>query len=444
MNVHTAIAAMLMILLLLPLVEAGDTLLITQVLYNPTGSESGGEAVELYNPTDTAINLSGWALATETSDTDVVFPASAIIKAEGYFLVTDSGWGETRDDLGWPGSDHEETLTLNNMNSGVGLVFNSTIIDAVGWGDALGIEAGLFEGTPTILIDEGMSLRRLRDSGNYTDTDNNSADFTGVTPVWHNSSMRGISSFGSWIVQLAVTILNSAPSVTRITLLTDDFDEEGIQLAPRPKELSTLEILAEVYDPNGVDDLKTVSANAAGVSAQLSLNATLNETHALYNGTLEFPHYIAPGSYAVRVTGEDYGNQSAENFGQFEYMELLALELDTTTLALQTLSGELSQATGDESMDTPMKPTLRNTGNIPLNLRISATDLVGEEATIPADAIGYGAGNLTGKLTNGEALLTIGLEPGPLAVMPLNLTLETNQTYPAGVYLGTIEFSPVR
>lgn len=442
MKIRTATATMLMILLLLPLVEAGDSLLITQVLYNPLGSETGGEAVELYNPTDSAVNLSGWALATETSDTDVVFPASAVIKAEGYFLVTDSGWGETRDDLSWPGSDYEETMGLNNLDSGVGLVFNATIIDAVGWGESSGIEPGLFEGVPAALVDEGLSLRRLQDSGNYSDTEDNSADFTGVTPVWHNSSMRGSSSFGSWIIQLAVTILNSAPSVTRITLLSDDLDETGIQLAPRPKEFSLLEIEAEVYDPNGVDDLKAVFADAAGVSAELSYNSTLNETHALYKGTLEFPHYVAPGTYDVRVRSEDFGNQSGDGFEQFDYMELLALELDTTTLALQTLGGELSQATGDDSMDTPMQPTLRNTGNIPLDLRISATDLVGEEATIPADALGYEGGNLTGKLSNGEALLSLGLEPGPTAVMALNLTLETNQSYPAGVYLGTIEFSP--
>ncbi len=444
MNVRTATAALLMILLLLPQVEAGGSLLITQVLYNPLGSESGGEAVELYNPTESAVNLSGWFLSTETSDTDVAFPASAVIRPDGYFLVTDAGWGTAKDDAGWPGSDHEELLTLNNLDSGVALVHNATIMDAVGWGDVLGIEPGLFEGIPATLVAEGKALRRQQDAGNYSDTADNSADFASATPAWHNSSTRGSSSFSSWIIQLAVTILNSAPSVTKVILLSDDLDETGIQLAPKPKELSVLKIQAEVYDPDGAGDLKAVSADAAGVSSQLSYNTTINNTHALYNGTLEFPHYVAPGTYDVRVTGEDYGNKTAENFGQFQYLELLALELDTTTLALQTSNGELTSATGDSSMDTPLSPTLRNTGNIPLDLRISATDLVGEQATIPADSLGYGAGNLTGKLSSGKALLSLGLEPGPLAVMPLNITLETEQTYPAGAYMGTLEFSPER
>lgn len=444
MKVRTASAALLTILLFLPLVEAGESLLITQVLYNPLGSETGGEAIELYNPTESAVNLSGWVLSTETSDTDVLFPASAVIRPEGYFLVTDAGWGTAKDDASWPGSDHEEPLTLNNLDSGVALMFNATIIDSVGWGNAINIKLGLFEGTPALPVDGGMSLRRRQDSGNYTDTNDNSADFTGATPAWHNSSTRGISSLGSWLIQLAVTILNSAPSVTNVQLLSDDLDEAGVQLAPEPKELSVLKIQAEVYDPDGADDLKAVSADAAGVSSQLSYNATINSTHALYTGTLKFPHYVAPGTYDVRVTGEDYGNKTAENFGQFQYLELLALELDTTTLALQTSNGELTSATGDSSMETPLSPTLRNIGNIPLDLRISATDLVGEQATIAADSLGYGAGNLTGKLSSGKALLGLGLEPGPLAVMPLNITLETEQTYPAGLYLGTIEFSPER
>lgn len=38
---------------------------INEVLYNPEGADLGAEAVELYNPTLAAVNLTGWSLADD-------------------------------------------------------------------------------------------------------------------------------------------------------------------------------------------------------------------------------------------------------------------------------------------------------------------------------------------------------------------------------------------
>ncbi len=445
MNVRTLFAMILMMTLLLPFAEA-QNLMITQVLYDPIATEAGGEAIEIYNGGESEMNLSGFVLSTEVSATDVTLPADAVLAPGRYYLVADTGWSVARDDDTWPGADHEETLGLNNADSGVALVFNSTIIDAVGWGDAAGINEGLWEGSPAALVEPGYSLRRVQSEGNYSDTDDNSVDFISSIPVWHNASMYafGTSTSGSWTVQLEVTILNSAPSVMDVELLSDDLDEEGIQIAPRPKNLSLLEVNVIVADFNGASDVVEVTAEAAGISAELLLNESLNETHAVYAGMLEFPHYLAAGTYDVRVNAIDAGNQSAESFAQFEYLELLSLELDSTTLALESATGQMGQATGDSEMDTPLNPTIRNTGNMQFDLRVSGTELVGEHATIPSDALGVEAGGASESLTDGGALLSIALAPGPISVLPMNLTLETMQAYPAGVYRGSIEFSPVR
>ncbi len=156
--------------LLVPVASAN--VVISQVLYDPIGAESGGEAVELRNDGSSAVDISGWVLATENSATDATFPESTILQPGAAFLVSDEGWDDNKDDSGWRSADYEETITLGNKDSGIALLANGTVIDAVGWGDAAGIEDSLYEGTPAALVAAGNALVRK------ADTDDNSEDFS--------------------------------------------------------------------------------------------------------------------------------------------------------------------------------------------------------------------------------------------------------------------------
>ncbi|HLB12535.1 MAG TPA: lamin tail domain-containing protein [Dehalococcoidia bacterium] len=65
---------------------AGARFIISEVLFSPTeGSESAGEWVELYNPTDQAIDLAGWSLADNYSAEElpplIVGPRSYVVVA---------------------------------------------------------------------------------------------------------------------------------------------------------------------------------------------------------------------------------------------------------------------------------------------------------------------------------------------------------------------------
>ena len=94
------------------------------------------------------------------------------------FLITDKGWDENKDDSSWRAADYEETITLGNKDSGIALISNGDIIDAVGWGDETGIEANLFEGSAAILVSPGQSLLRTQDSDdNIEDFVESVADF---------------------------------------------------------------------------------------------------------------------------------------------------------------------------------------------------------------------------------------------------------------------------
>lgn len=75
----------LYLFLLLPLpTSANETksIIINEVMPNPLGSDTDYEWVELYNPTDNAINLSGWIIDGKTISEGVVEPNSYLIVAK--------------------------------------------------------------------------------------------------------------------------------------------------------------------------------------------------------------------------------------------------------------------------------------------------------------------------------------------------------------------------
>ena len=109
---------------------------INEVLYNPGGSDSGHEWVELHNKTTEAIDVSGWMLEGGTSSfsTKATISNGTVIPGGGYYLI---GEDEVVLDLGYS-PDLVESLGLGNGSSsvdGVRLVdCNSVVIDTVLYG----------------------------------------------------------------------------------------------------------------------------------------------------------------------------------------------------------------------------------------------------------------------------------------------------------------------
>ncbi len=158
---------------------------------NPNGAAK--DFVELYNPTNSPIDLNGYRLVRRNGNdpTDVTlksWTSSTIIPAHGFYLWANSehGFGASI------GADTETTLNINNSAS-VALRFGpedtGTIIDAVSWHAAA---SSLQEGTafPTD-PGQGESLERKASptstvatmlagdalKGNGSDSNDNSADF---------------------------------------------------------------------------------------------------------------------------------------------------------------------------------------------------------------------------------------------------------------------------
>jgi competence protein ComEC len=81
-------------------VSASESIVVNEVESNPNGDDSGAEEVELYNPSDVPVDLSGWSVGSTAGRTaTVVIDNGANIPAQGYLIIgRSSQWLDNSDE----------------------------------------------------------------------------------------------------------------------------------------------------------------------------------------------------------------------------------------------------------------------------------------------------------------------------------------------------------
>jgi hypothetical protein len=424
---------------------ATDHIIISQALYDPIATETGGEAIELYNPTASPVDISGWVIKTASSATDATIGANTILEPGQYYLIADAGWSTSKDNTSAPDADHEEAITLLNTNGGAALMQGATVIDAVGWGDPAAIPADLYEGTPAAQVSAGKSLRRI----STTDTDDNLNDFSAAEPDFHNTQTgEGQQEPPSEEpaqdsnITLSVTVTNSAPTISnQVITPDDDAAREGAQAIPTPAANTTITITATVSDENMQDTIQHVKGTVQelGRAFTLQKTAALNATSATYSGTFNLEFFQRPQNYTVIINATDNSNESTTETIRFETLRVTAIEIESATISFGTLGSGLTKTIlGDLLLGTQSAPTIRNTGNTKVNLGTKGSGLSGSGSSIPVNSIRYSfatsiTGNTSGTLSNLLTFKQTNLEPGISSTIPLSMDL----TIPTGTKSGS-------
>lgn len=154
-------------------------IVINEVQISGGAGHTADDFIELFNPTDTAINLKGYRLvkrtAAGTTDTSLKsWTTDTIIPAHGFYLWANSGYSTI---AVTPDAVTSESLADNNgLALRQGAADTGIIIDSLAWGTATNnfIEGAAYPDNP----EPNQTLERLHPIiGNRQDSNNNSQDF---------------------------------------------------------------------------------------------------------------------------------------------------------------------------------------------------------------------------------------------------------------------------
>ena len=158
---------------------------------------------------------------------------------------------------------------------------------------------------------------------------------------------------------------------------------------------------------------------------------TYNTSTGKYEATLHLKCTTPNGSYTVEVTATDKGGLTGTNTGTFTVGVTCALDLDFTAVSFGAIDpGSSSTVTGDDIFSTgDGKPTIKNIGNVNMDVKMNITDTSGPEALFP--------NNTNGTVKTVTKTLTTTLQFFGVTITPEEATAATYKlSVPAGTMHG--------
>lgn len=400
---------------------------ISEVYYDPVGTESGGEAVELNNYGTLSVDISGWILSTPTSDADATLPENTMLAPGSYYLITDTGFSTLKDNPAWPNADYEEAITLKNTDGGLALKDASgNLIDALGWGDPAAIGSGFYEGTPSALSGVGESLQRSQD------TDNNAQDFYNSPPNLQSSNGIGqgnrAANASNSFLAFTVIVNNTLPEILNLTIADEDNLTDGFQVFPKPK--SVKELAFSVSLQGTADSVKAVFGEQ-----EINLS---RQSATFYNGKLNLSFFESPGSKTIEIIAKRNGQEVSKSFS-FDVQSLNAFEIDVASLSCILSPGQLCNIVGDLDMSSSDKVTMRNIGNTPIDMAMSGSNFKSSSSEFSVGSVKYSFGGSPLKLLTASPVInTLNLQASNSSVIGISFNVELPQDVESGTYMSDI------
>lgn len=214
-----------------------------------SGSVYSHDFVELYNPTDRDIDLSGWAIDQRSAADNrgtLHTIQSGIIPAGGHFLIRGAAGNNSPAEL--PTPDSLGTFNFSGTNAIAELLdATGTPVDLVGWGSAT-----RFETAPAQSTTNATSTARVTTG---VDTDNNALDFARSTPTPQNS-------------QDSQTPGEPEPPVTQ-TVPIADIQGTGRVTPFAGQQVTTEGVVTAVYPEGGRHGIIIQTPGTGGVEKQV-------------------------------------------------------------------------------------------------------------------------------------------------------------------------------
>jgi hypothetical protein len=258
-----------------------------------------------------------------------------------------------------------------------------------------------------------------------------------------------VENGGLFEFNITLEVSTVAPTVDSITITPDDDGTtSGVQINPNPGGAKTVTVSAVVSDPNGYGDISTVNITditpdpALGDPSPVTLeyqSGSGSGTTATYNGTFDMQFYDAPIEYTVTVTAKDTGGLSDADSSTFNYTSCTAMSLDAATIAFGSIDpGENNTVAGDKDMNTTGSPTVRNTGNVEIDVNITGSDMTSGSDTITKDQMDAQVDSLGYSDLGVPRCFDVNIAAGALSLENVDFRLNVPYGIPAGSYTGSV------
>ena len=283
----------------------GSAAVISEV-YGGGGNKGAAfthDFIELYNPTDAPIDLSGYTVEyfSASGNTGGKVVLSGTIAPHGYYLVQGAAGNGAGDAL--PTPDAEGNLNMSGSKGSVQLAdATGSPIDAIGYG-----AASLKEGTSAAGLSNAKSASRDAEG---TDTDDNAADFTSGAPTPTNTGNEAPSP------QPEDPAEPEQPAPEGVTAIAD-IQGTGAESPLKDQTVATEGVVTGVWSEGGLNGF-TIQTGGTGAEATDASQAIF-----VYMGDKPADQYPALED-SVEVTGK-----VSEFYGSTQLTASTVTQLDT-------------------------------------------------------------------------------------------------------------------
>ena len=263
----------------------------------------------------------------------------------------------------------------------------------------------------------------------------------------HIITQAEVENGGLFEFNITLEVSTAAPSVDSIGITPDDYGAtSGVQIDPYPGGAKTVTVTVVVSDPDGYGDICTVNITdiapdpAHGDPGPVILEFQSGSVNtATYEGTFDMQFYDAPIEYTVTVVVEDIGGSLGTDSSTFNYTSCTAISLDAGTIAFGSIDpGENNTVAGDFDMGTTGSPTIRNIGNMEIDVNITGSDMISGDDSITKDHIDALAGALDYSDLGVARCFNVNMAAGASSLEKVDFRLNVPCGTPVGNYAGSI------
>ena len=260
-----------------------------------SGATISNDFVELYNPTDADIDVTGWVLDQQSAKGGSGTPTtlSGTVPAKGYFLIKGAAGNNTDNPL--ENADFESTFNFGGK-AAIAVLHDASgnQVDLVGWGGAKN-----FEGAPAKGTSNSTSVQR-KEAG--VDTDNNAADFevTAPTPQGSGNAPTEPSEPNDPPAQ--------PPAPGEVTPIAD-IQGTGAASPLEGQTVTTEGVVTAVFDEGGKNGFFLQTAGTGSAEKQVG---DASDAIFIYLGKDPAPSEFPQRGDSLQVTGKvsEYYNQT--------------------------------------------------------------------------------------------------------------------------------------